>query len=64
MRWQQNFHPCFLKIYQLEQEHGGLLKAMIKLAKKKRAEQKAGKVVASAAGPGGILTSFQEGIQK
>ena len=55
---------CFLKIYQLEQEHGGLLKAMIKLAKKKRAEQKAGKVVASAAGPGGILTSFQEGIQQ
>lgn len=55
---------CFLKIYQLEQEHGGLLKAMLKLAKKKRAEQKAGKVVASAAGPGGTLTSFQEGIQQ
>lgn len=55
---------CFLKIYQLEQEHGGLIKAMIKLAKKKRAEQKAGKVVASAAGPGGVLTSFQEGIQQ
>lgn len=55
---------CFLKIYQLEQEHGGLLKAMIMLAKKKRAEQKSGKVVASAAGPGGILTSFQEGIQQ
>lgn len=55
---------CFPKIYQLEQEHGGLLLAMIKLAKKKRAEQKAGKVVASAAGPGGILTSFQQGIQQ
>lgn len=55
---------CFLKIYQLEQEHGGLLKAMLKLAKKKRAEQKSGKVVASAAGPGGVLTSFQEGIQQ
>jgi oxygen-dependent protoporphyrinogen oxidase len=55
---------CFPKIYELEQEHGGLIKAMIKLAKKKRAEQKAGKVVASAAGPGGVLTSFQQGIQQ
>jgi oxygen-dependent protoporphyrinogen oxidase len=37
---------------------------MIRLAKKKRAEVKEGKVVASAAGPGGILTSFNEGIQE
>lgn len=55
---------CFPKIQQLEQEHGGLLKAMVKLAKQKKAEQKAGKVVASAAGPGGVLTSFQQGIQQ
>jgi len=55
---------CFPKIYSLEQEHGGLIKAMIKLAKQKRAEVKEGKVVASAAGPGGILTSFNEGIQE
>ena len=37
---------------------------MIKLAKKKKAEIKEGKAVASAAGPGGVLTSFQEGIQQ
>ncbi len=55
---------CFPKIYQLEQEHGGLLKAMVKLSKKKQAEKKAGKVVASAAGPGGVLTSFNRGIQQ
>ncbi len=55
---------CFPRIYELEQEHGGLIKAMVKLAKKKRAEQKAGKVVASAAGPGGVLTSFERGIQQ
>ena len=54
---------CFPRIYELEQQYGGLLKAMLKLAKKKRAEQKAGKVVASAAGPGGVLTSFNGGIQ-
>jgi len=55
---------CFPKIHSLEQEHGGLIKAMIKLAKKKKAEEKEGKVVASAAGPGGVLTSFIEGIQE
>ena len=36
---------------------------MILLAKKKKAEVKAGKAVASAAGPAGILTSFVGGIQ-
>ena len=54
---------CFPRIYELEQEYGGLIRAMMKLAKKKRAEQQAGKVVASAAGPGGVLTSFSGGIQ-
>jgi oxygen-dependent protoporphyrinogen oxidase len=55
---------CFKRIYELEQEFGGLIKAMIRLAKKKKAEIKEGKAVASAAGPGGVLTSFQEGIQQ
>jgi oxygen-dependent protoporphyrinogen oxidase len=55
---------CFPRIYQLEREYGGLIKAMARLAKKKRAEVKAGKVVASAAGPGGTLTSFTAGIQE
>ncbi len=55
---------CFPRIYQLEREYGGLIKAMVKLARKKRADRKAGKVVSSAAGPGGILTSFQNGIQE
>jgi oxygen-dependent protoporphyrinogen oxidase len=55
---------CFPRIAELEQEYGGLLKAMIKMARKKRAERKAGKQVASAAGPGGVLTSFNGGIQE
>lgn len=54
---------CFPRIHELEQEYGGLLKAMLRLAKKKRAEIKTGKAVASAAGPGGVLTSFNGGIQ-
>ncbi|MEE4254922.1 MAG: protoporphyrinogen oxidase [Desulfuromusa sp.] len=55
---------CFPRIYELEQEYGGLIRAMLRLAKKKRAEVKAGKAVASAAGPGGVLTSFNGGIQE
>ena len=55
---------CFPRIYQLEQEYGGLIKAMIKLGRQKKAERKAGKAVASAAGPGGVLTSFGRGIQE
>lgn len=54
---------CFPRIAELESEYGGLIKAMVRLAKKKKQEQKVGKVVASAAGPGGVLTSFRDGIQ-
>jgi oxygen-dependent protoporphyrinogen oxidase len=54
---------CFPRIAELEREYGGLIRAMIRLAKKKKQDQAAGKVVSSAAGPGGILTSFREGIQ-
>jgi len=58
-----SLRSCFPRIHELEQEYGGLLRAMIKLGKQKKAEIKAGKQVASAAGPGGVLTSFVEGIQ-
>jgi len=54
---------CFPRIAELEAEYGGLIKAMLRLAKKKKADVAAGKVVASAAGPGGVLTSFRDGIQ-
>ncbi len=59
-----SLRSCFPRIHQLEQEYGGLLKAMAKLARKKRAERNAGQQVASAAGPGGVLTSFDTGIQE
>ncbi|MDD5287097.1 MAG: protoporphyrinogen oxidase, partial [Desulfuromonadaceae bacterium] len=54
---------CFPRIAELERDYGGLIRAMIMLAKKKKEDQAAGKVVSSAAGPGGILTSFREGLQ-
>lgn len=54
---------CFPRIAELERDYGSLVKAMIKLAKKKKQDIAAGKAVASAAGPGGVLTSFRDGIQ-
>jgi oxygen-dependent protoporphyrinogen oxidase len=54
---------CFPRIAELEREYGGLVRAMIMLAKKKKKDIAAGKVVSSAAGPGGVLTSFRDGIQ-
>ncbi|MDD2366449.1 MAG: protoporphyrinogen oxidase [Desulfuromonadaceae bacterium] len=54
---------CFPRIAELEREYGGLIRAMIMLAKKKKRDIAEGKVVSSAAGPGGVLTSFRDGIQ-
>ncbi len=54
---------CFPRIHELERDYGGLLRAMLRLARQKKQERKAGKAVASAAGPGGVLTSFGGGIQ-
>lgn len=54
---------CFPRIAELEAQYGGLIKAMLRLAKQKKADIAAGKAVASAAGPGGVLTSFRDGIQ-
>jgi oxygen-dependent protoporphyrinogen oxidase len=43
---------CFPVIYNLEKEYGGLIKALLKKRKKS----------SSAAGPGGILTSYKGGL--
>ena len=54
---------CFPRIAELERDYGGLIRAMIMLARQKKRERAEGKAVSSAAGPGGVLTSFREGIQ-
>ncbi len=59
-----SLQSCFPRIAELEREYGGLLKAMLKLAKQKRQRRAAGEQVASAAGPGGVLTSFDGGIEE
>jgi len=48
---------CFLKVYNLEQKYGSLIKGMLKLQKEAK---KTGKKVG--AGPGGVLTSFYDGM--
>ncbi|BCS51704.1 protoporphyrinogen oxidase [Geobacter sp. SVR] len=58
-----SLNSCFPRIAELEREYGGLIRAMVMLARKKKKEVAEGKVVSSAAGPGGVLTSFREGIQ-
>jgi oxygen-dependent protoporphyrinogen oxidase len=55
---------CFPRIAELERDYGGLIMAMLRLARKKRRERAEGKVVSSPSGPGGVLTSFREGIQE
>lgn len=59
-----SLRSCFPRIAELEDEYGSLVRAMIKLAKKKKQETAQGKAVSSAAGPGGVLTSFRGGIQE
>ena len=49
---------CFAKVHNLEQKYGGLIRGMIKLQKEAK---KTGKKVG--AGPGGILTSFYDGME-
>jgi oxygen-dependent protoporphyrinogen oxidase len=48
---------CFAKVYNLEQTYGSLIRGMIKLQKEAK---KTGKKVG--AGPGGVLTSFYDGM--
>ncbi len=50
---------CFPRIHELEMEYGSLIRAMIKLQIKAKKEGKTG----PGAGPGGVLTSFPEGME-
>lgn len=53
-----SLRSCFPKVYNLEQKYGSLIRGMIKLKKEAR---KTGEKVG--AGPGGILTSFFDGME-
>lgn len=51
---------CFPLIFDLERKYGGLLKGMAAVQKERR---KKGVPQKMSAGPGGVLTSFDEGVQ-
>lgn len=54
-----SLRSCFPRIHELEQEYGSLIRALLKLRKKDKGEGKP----AASAGPGGILTSFYDGME-
>jgi oxygen-dependent protoporphyrinogen oxidase len=53
-----NLKSCFPRIYDLESKYGSLIRALIKL---KREAKKTGRKVGP--GPGGVLTSFYDGME-
>ncbi len=54
---------CFPRIFELERDYGGLFKAMIKLGLQKKKEKKKKDEKSGPAGPGGVLTSFEGGLE-
>ena len=57
---QLSLRSCFPRIHELESRYGGLIKAMLSLRWERR---KAASRPAMSAGPGGVLTSFDTGVQ-
>lgn len=55
-----SLRSCFPVIHDLERRHGGLIKGMLAL---RRERAKAGARQEMSAGPGGVLTSFDTGVQ-
>jgi oxygen-dependent protoporphyrinogen oxidase len=55
-----SLRSCFPLIYDLERKYGGLVKGMISLQRERR---KAGEKREMSAGPGGVLMSFDHGVQ-
>ena len=55
-----SLRACFPLIYDLERKYGGLVKGMIALQKERR---RAGVKQEMSAGPGGVLMSFDAGVQ-
>ncbi len=55
-----SLRACFPRIYELERDYGGLLKAMMRLKKEAKKKGKDG----PGAGPGGTLTSFPKGMSQ
>jgi oxygen-dependent protoporphyrinogen oxidase len=58
--YKMSIKSCFPRIKELEQEYGSLIKALLKIRKQRKSQNKEEKVSAA---PGGTLTSFYNGAQ-
>ena len=62
-----SLRAAFPRIAQLEEEYGGLTKAMLSLAVQRKKAKKRGEeqgISSGPSGPGGVLTSFREGVSQ
>ena len=60
-----SLRACFPRIAELEETHGGLIRALMKIGAERKKTKKSGEEVAASSGPsgpGGVLTSFKEGV--
>jgi len=55
-----SLRSCFPLIYDLERKYGGLVRGMLGVRKERKARGAGGEM---SAGPGGVLMSFDEGVQ-
>ncbi len=58
---EMSLKSCFPRIHEVENEHGSLIRGLIRLQK---AARKAGKKDTPGPGPGGVLTSFEDGMEE
>ncbi len=54
-----SLRACFPKVYDLEKKYGGLIRGMLKLGRERKRQGSTEKV---GAGPGGLLTSYFDGM--
>jgi oxygen-dependent protoporphyrinogen oxidase len=61
--YKMSIKSCFARIKELEQEYGGLIKALLAIRKQKKLQQKTSGDTKVSVAPGGTLTSFYNGAQ-
>lgn len=65
--YRMSLRASFPRIAQLEEQYGGLTKAMLSIAAERRRAKKSGEekgISSGPSGPGGVLTSFRKGISQ
>jgi oxygen-dependent protoporphyrinogen oxidase len=65
--YRMSLRAAFPRISELEEQYGGLTKAMINIAAQRRKAKKRGEeqgISSGPSGPGGVLTSFREGVSQ